>query len=54
MSQNGPIVLREDSNIRNMDTLDGLYVNIRGTGTLDRPTHANIKNLNSPDRQSTS
>ena len=53
-SQNGPIVLRKDSNIRNMDALDGLSCMsiLEGLALRTGRTHANIKNLNSLDRPS--
>ena len=50
------VVLRKDSNIRNMDALDGLSCMsiLEGLALQTGRTHANIKNLNSPDRLSIS
>ena len=49
-------MLRKDSNIRNMDASDGLTCKsiLEGLALWIGRTHANIRNLNSPDRPSTS
>jgi len=49
-------VLRNDSNIRIMDASDGpsCMPILEGLALWIGKTHANIRNLNSPDRPSTS
>ena len=55
MSQSGPIVLRKDSNIRNMDASDRLSCMsiLEGLALQIGQAHPNIKNMNSLNRSST-